>query len=370
MQFSFKQFFFFAGSAFLLIAFLHFARDLMVPVAFSLLFAFILYPVSCFLERWGVGRIVSILLSMLLVVLVASGVIFLFSAMVLKVSDELTDFGSKLMELFSDVIVFANENVPIFIDISKESLIEDGTAWLKESWGGLVSTTFSGTFSLFTGAFLVAIYTFLLLLYRGGIVRAIKSAASKEHRDEVSLMISDIQQVGQSYLFGMMLLILILGTLNSIGLWIIGLEHAFLFGFLAGLLVLIPYAGTLIGGLLPTLYALMTHDSLWMPVAVIALFWLIQTLEGNFLSPKIIGGKLSINALTAIFSLIMGGYLWGIAGMILFLPYAAIVKITFSHIEPLKPLSLLMGDELHESKKGKPGFFKTVKKRWAEVRSK
>lgn len=368
MPFSFKQFAYVGVSVALLFTFLHFGRDLMVPVAFSLLFAFILYPVCGFLERWGIGRIPSILLSMILAFLLVSGGIVLLSAQVVKVSTDLSDFGDKLMGIFTQVIVFANENIPLFSDMSKESLIEDGTSWLEKSWGGLVSTTFNSTFSFFSGTFLVAIYTFLFLLYRGGIMKALQQTVPAERREVVRQLVTDIQKVGQNYLFGMVLLIFILGTANSIGLWIIGIEHPFLFGYLAGLLVIIPYAGTIIGGLLPTLYALMTHDSLWVPAAVVGLFWAVQMLEGNFLSPKIIGGKLSLNALTAIFSLILGGYLWGVAGMILFLPYAAILKITFSHLTPTQPLSMLMGDELYEKPKDQDGFFKTVKKRWSKMR--
>lgn len=369
MTFTFRSFFYFLAGACLLFVVLYYGRELLVPISFALLFAFILYPVCHFLERWGLGRILAILLAMLLVVLLLAGGVVLFSAQIVRMSGELGDFSDKLMEIISQVIVFANENIPVFTNLSRESLLQDGSEWLKSSWQGLASSTFNGTFSFFSGTFLVMIYTFLLLLYRGGIVKALRQSVPAESRERVAQLVTDVQQVGQNYLFGMVLLIAILGTLNSVGLWIIGLDHAFLFGYLAGLLVIIPYAGTLLGGLLPTVYALMTHDSLWMPLAVVGLFWLVQMIEGNFLSPRIIGGKLSVNAFTAIFSLILGGSIWGMAGMVLFLPLAAIAKVTFGYFETLRPIAELMGDSLYEPQQ-RPGFWQTLRTKWQAFRNK
>src|SRR5690606_14260515 len=109
---------------------------------------------------------------------------------------------------------------------------------------------------------------------------------------------------------------------NSAGLWIIGIDNPFLFGFLAAILAIVPYIGTLVGASIPVLYAFMTADSLWVPVSVIILFYVIQLVESNFLSPKIVGSSLNLNALGAILSLLIGAAVWGIAGMILFLPFA------------------------------------------------
>src|SRR5690606_17310314 len=111
-----------------------------------------------------------------------------------------------------------------------------------------------------------------------------------------------------------------LGTINSLGLYIIGIEHAMLFGFFAAFLNIIPYIGTTIGGSLPVLYALLNYDELWRPIAVLIFYQLVQTVEGNFITPKIVGSKVSINPFIAIVVLIIGGFYWGIAGMVLSIP--------------------------------------------------
>jgi predicted PurR-regulated permease PerM len=158
-------------------------------------------------------------------------------------------------------------------------------------------------------------------------------------------MFKSVQKVGQQYLFGMMIIVLILGFVNSIGLLIIGIDNPFLFGFLAAVLALIPYAGTFLGAAIPILYAFINYDSIWMPLTIAIFFWFVQVIESNFLTPKIVGGNLKINALTSILSIIIGASVWGIAGMIIFLPFAAMLKVVCEEYEELKPIALLIGDQ-------------------------
>ncbi|MCF8331048.1 MAG: AI-2E family transporter [Bacteroidales bacterium] len=178
-------------------------------------------------------------------------------------------------------------------------------------------------------------------------------------------MFKSVQQVGQRYLFGMLVIIIILGLVNSIGLWIIGLDNPFLFGFLAAVLALIPYAGTFLGAAIPILYSFITYDSLWMPITIAIYFWFVQFVESNYLTPKIVGGNLKINALTSILSIIIGASVWGIAGMILFLPFAAMLKVVCEEYEELKPIALLIREQNNKPTDGKDNFigrwFKKIK---------
>lgn len=103
----------------------------------------------------------------------------------------------------------------------------------------------------------------------------------------------------------MILLIAIIGFGNSIGLWIIGIDNPFLFGFLAAFLSIVPYVGTAIGAIIPILYAFVSFDSLWPVLAVAILLWLVQLITDNYQSPKIVGGSLRIHALSSILSLII-----------------------------------------------------------------
>ncbi|MFW6226956.1 MAG: AI-2E family transporter, partial [Bacteroidota bacterium] len=144
---------------------------------------------------------------------------------------------------------------------------------------------------------------------------------------------------------------LILGALNGTGLWLIGLDYPFLFGYFAAFLAIIPYIGTFIGGLIPTTYAIIYTDSLWTPLMVVALYSGIQALEGNILTPKIVGSKVSINPLFALIALITGGFMWGIAGMILFIPSLAILKVIFDQVDSLKPYGALLSSDFGNKNK-------------------
>ena len=149
---------------------------------------------------------------------------------------------------------------------------------------------------------------------------------------------------------------MIVGTLNTISLFLLGIEGAIFFGFLAAILLVIPYIGILIGSLLPIVVALATKDSPMYAVGVAASFFAVQMLEGNFITPNIVGSKISINPLAAILGLLMGASLWGIAGMALCLPMIAIIKVIFDSVPDLQPYGFLVGEpasstELMEKKR-------------------
>ena len=99
------------------------------------------------------------------------------------------------------------------------------------------------------------------------------------------------------------------------------------------------------GAAIPILYSLIFYDSIWMPITIAIFFWFVQFIEGNFLTPRIVGGNLKINAIFSILSIIIGTSVWGIAGMILFLLVAAMLKVVCEEYEELKPIALLIGEQ-------------------------
>ncbi|MDX1628361.1 MAG: AI-2E family transporter, partial [Fulvivirga sp.] len=335
------------------ITLLYIGRTVLVPVAFSVLIAFILYPICYWLESKGLSRLWAILWTMLGVVILISGVAIGFSAQIINIVKEFGSFSERLNEILLGVTNFLNEKITIIPEISKDSLINMGVQWFSSNTGGMLTNTLNNTALFITGLTLTVIYTFLILLYRSSFTKAVVSFAEGSNQQELTKMIQQVQKVGQQYLTGMFLLIVILGVLNSLGLFIIGIEYALFFGFLAAFLAIIPYIGTTLGGAIPAIYALMHYDSLWYPLGVIITFWLIQLLEGNFLSPKIVGGNLNLNALAAILALISGGLIWGIPGMVLFLPYTAVFMVICNHFNELKPVGMLLKDEVNTESSGK-----------------
>jgi predicted PurR-regulated permease PerM len=252
-----------------------------------------------------------------------------------------------------------NRNMSFLPEMEEGELFDQIKNWVNKSSGSLVKQTFSSTAAFSTGLLSTVIFTFLILIYRSGLTQAFMAFFEEDKREKAHTMFKSVQQVGQKYLVGMIMLMFILGLANSIGLWIIGIDNPFLFGFLAAVLAIIPYVGTLVGAAIPIIYALVSYDAMWMPVAVALLFWGIQLIESNFLSPQIVGGSLKINAFAAILSIIIGASVWGIAGMILFLPFTAMLKVVCEEYEELKPIALLIGDNNDkENKNGKSGKYR------------
>lgn len=358
MNLSFSKLFFVLAFVFGLFAVLVIARSVLIPLSLALLISFILFPVVKKLEAWGINRLFAAFLSLLMMFLILGGFLTLFSTQVMNFSDQVSDFTEKIMDTLSELIVYINGNVNFIDDLNRQELIDEGKSWLQESSGTLLQSTFSTTSTLFTGVFTTVIFTFLILIYRIGLTKAFVSFGEEENQDRILRMLQKIQQVGKQYLSGMFILILILGFANSIGLLLIGIDNPFLFGFLAAFLSIVPFVGTTIGAVIPVLYAFMTSDTIWVPVAVIIWFWAIQVIESNFLNPKIVGSSLNVNALVAILSLLVGAAVWGVAGMILFLPFAAILKVICEEFDQLKPIAMLIsndisGDEKKEAKTSK-----------------
>lgn len=353
MSLSFQKLFFAIATVIAFFAVLILAKPILVPLGFALLISFILFPLAKKLEIWGINRMFAAFFSMLIMALIIGGGISFFLTQITNLPNVLSDFQDKIMGLLKDIIIYINSHVNLERDLEQDYIIEQLTEWFKNVAFPVAENTFYTTTSFLAGLLATIVYTFLLLIYRTGLTQAFIKFSPIEKRGIAFNMFKKVQKVGQKYLSGMIVLIIILGLANSLGLWIIGVDSPFLFGFLAAAMSIIPYVGTTLGASIPVLYAFMSHDSLWIPFAVAVLFWAIQLIESNFLSPKIVGSSLQINALAAILSLLIGASVWGVAGMILFLPFVAMLKVICEEYEPLKPVALLIGDQNEDEKKEK-----------------
>jgi predicted PurR-regulated permease PerM len=324
------------------------------------LLSFILFPVCVKLEKWGFNRILAAFFSLFIVVGPLAALFYVFSAEIIKMMIDFSDFGHKLTLLSHEVVYFINKHISFLPNMEGDAIIEKGEEIVKESGKKIMADSVNNTATILAGFIMVIVYTFLLLIYRSGLVKIFQKMGGASNRNRIGNMLQDVQKVGQQYLVGMVIIMGILGTLNSLALLLLGVENYLFFGFLAAFLAIIPYVGTTIGAIIPALFAFMTHDSSWVPLGVLVSFWVIQLIENNFLSPKIVGGNLNINALAAIFSLIVGGYMWGIAGMALFLPLTAILKVFCGYFDQLRPFGMLLGNGLYEDKTGSFSKLKRV----------
>lgn len=322
-------------------------RGFLIPLAFAMVIAFLLVPISNGVESFIPARGWAIALTLFLVILPMLGMIGLFGIQLSAVFTDFRDIIDGLMSGVTRLVDWANRSFRLRIHDTEEWLKEGLTGSLDRPFSVLTSSISSSTIVL-GNILLTIIYTFFLLLYRTSFKNFLLGQFGPRLRLQASEVLEEVQDVIQQYLYGLLLVIAILAVLNSLGLFLIGIKYAFFWGFLAACLAIIPYIGTTLGGLLPFLYAVATSDSLMQPVLVVLLYMGIQSLEGNFITPKVVGNSVHINPFAAILALILGGLVWGIPGMILALPLVAILKITLENIETTRPMGLLLSDRLYE----------------------
>jgi predicted PurR-regulated permease PerM len=325
----------------LLVVIMQQAKSILVPILISGLLAILFSPVASWLEARRVGKTWSALISLVTMLALIGGVIFFFYNQALRFSADLAGIEERIGELVVVINNFLAEYidgvVPISVDNIKEVIINQ----LAKN-ANILSQGIMATAETLTLLFIIPIYVFLFIFYRRFIIEFFLKAFPNKHETKVTTAIANIRTVVQKYIKGAFIVILILSVLNFTALSIIGIKHALLFAVFAGFLNVIPYVGPIIGSTLPIAYALLTTDSLWYPIAVFASFYVIQTIEGNFLTPKITGSQVSLNPLMTIIALFVGNFIWGLAGMILFVPGLAILKVIFDEIEGMEAYSFLL----------------------------
>lgn len=326
---------------------LYVLRETIIPLAFSILLAILLHPVCAWLEVRKVPRISAILLSILALFTVIVVLVYVVSMQIGSFAEELPRITEKAEAILDQTLTMGER----YLNISRTQQVSEAKKYLinalSEGRAVLLNTlvTTTGAISTFV---LIPLYIFFFLLYRDFFRMFVHKAIRSVPNEELNLLLKKIYEVIQSYLSGLFLVILIVGVLNSVGLLILGVPHAIFFGFLAGFLILIPYIGILIGSVLPALLSIVTMDSPWYAVGVIGIMSFVQFLEGNFITPHIVGSKVSVNPLAAIIALFLGGQLWGLSGLILALPVTAILKVIMDTVPSLEPYGFLLGEPVHE----------------------
>lgn len=330
----------------LLFVILSYGRFILMPVAFSAFLAMMVTPMVRRFEKWKLNRVFSIVLTILIVISILAGIIFLISTQFVQFSERLPEIVTKLKGMIADIVLYLDETIGISQQ-EQNNYLSQGINNLIDRSGNYLSSVVDVTTNMFTNLFLIPIFVFFMLYYREMYKEFFRVIfRNKGKTNEIDNVLIRVQNVTQEYLVGVLTVMGILAFLNTIGLFIIGMEHAVFFGVFAALLAIIPYIGIIIGSLPPLLFAFLLTDSLLMPVLVIMVFAIVQFLEGNFISPYIVGSKISINPFIAVITLIIGGELWGIAGMILFVPLIGILKVVFDQIQELKPYGYLLGTQI------------------------
>lgn len=331
----------------LIVAVLYYAKTVLIPVAFAVFFAMLFTGLSNKMERHGIRRIFSSLISLLIILVVTCSIGLMVYLQAKKLAEELPEIEEKSQEFMAHAQDYVSQklNVP---ESKQDTLIKKQLQSAGESFGKVLTGFVSGIFGISAAFVLVLIFTFLFLYQREKYETFFIRISRNTDPEEARKLLHQISQVSQKYLTGRALSILIFTVLFTAGFLIIGLKNAFLLAFIAALLTIVPYVGSIVGGLFPFAVALVTEDSMNVAVGALAVIGIIQAIDNYFIEPYVIGGEVNISGFFTILILLIGGIIWGVAGMILFLPMLGVAKIIFDAVPELNAYGYLVGDQQEE----------------------
>ena len=316
-------------------------QEILIPLSFALFLAMLLNPLNNRLLEWKVPKVLSIMLSLLIAIILISGLWYFLATQIMHFTDQLPLLKKKSAELMTRLQGTLTEKLNLSLQ-KQNQYLDEAKAGMKPLIGQTLGTV-AGTMSMI---FLLPVYTFLFLYYKDLILNFLYDIFAEENAQEVSTVLKQAKGAVQSYMFGLLIEALIVATLNTIALLLLGVPYAVLLGVLGAILNVLPFIGGIIAVLLPIIIATITKDGFQTQLLTIIAYLIIQFVDNHFLVPYIVSSKVKINALISIVIVLMGGALWGLSGMFLSIPFIGVLKIVFDRIPELKPWGRLLGDEV------------------------
>jgi len=319
-------------------------RGILIPVFLAGYIAMLMTPACNWMELYKIPRTVSAIIALLTAIAIIVGIIHIVIVQVRSFAMDLEGVDQRLNFYLNRINLFLESNLGIEAGIGGGIERDQIGLWLQTHSAELSDFVLNAIGSL-AGVVLVPVFIFFFLIYRDHLAEFVAKFFDNRKEDMVKSELHSIRQVVLYYILGMFKVMAILAVLNTAALYALGIKHALFFGLFAALLNIIPYLGPFLGAILPFVFSFLTTDSLFTPLAVVAIFTIIQMIESNFLTPKIVGSNVQLNAMITFVGLLVGGAVWGIVGMILIIPIMAILKRTFQLTPSAEPFAHLFGEE-------------------------
>ncbi|MFM9910292.1 MAG: AI-2E family transporter [Chitinophagaceae bacterium] len=316
---------------------LYFGKTLFIPLFFGLLIAIVMYPVCKWFEYHRMGKTLAITFCLLIVTILFLTLFAIFVWQINVFGKDIPGILKSLEGVLPQLLVWLTEKFGTGFDLQR-----NWNEKLSATIGSLMSSTFETTVNTLFILFLTPVYTALFLYHRKSFVRYLKLITPAKYQHQLDIILAQTIHTYFNYIKGMVLVYIIVGILNSIGLFALGVQHAVLFGMLCAIMTIIPYIGIFISALLPISFAWMDTGNVLYPLGVIAIFGFVQYLEANVIFPKVVGTQLNVSTFAMLVAIIAGGIIWGVAGMVLFIPFVAILTIISENIDEWKPINVLL----------------------------
>lgn len=318
------------------------ARTVLVMLVWSLLLALIILPMTKWLEKYIKNRIIAISISILVLMVVIGSVFYLLLSQSFQLVNDLPRLTEQLGTAVDGIRKFADQRLGFPYQEQRSELISRISTLIQESLVAL-SNTFVDAVRTIGMISLIPLFIFLILFYQPRGSRFIKYLYADKDSASVMDLFKSVSGVVEKYLRGMIIDTIVVAILAAIVFYGLGIKYAIFFSVLVAVLNLIPFVGVFIASTVSILFAFITKDSIWYPILVMLLLWGIQLLENNIIKPYIVGREIDLNPFAVILVVFLGGMIWGISGMVLFIPMLGAAKLIFDQTPALKPYGYLLG---------------------------
>jgi predicted PurR-regulated permease PerM len=270
--------------------------------------------------------------------------------------DQIASLARQLPALFDWLQTVALPWLRQTFGIPTDSLnVEDLKQQLMAHWqeaGSIVTRVLGGVTSSglaiitwIANLVLIPVLTFYLLVDWDHMMAKVHDLLPRNVEPVIVRLAKESDEVLGAFLRGQLLIMLILGLIYAIGLWLAGLELAFLIGMTAGLVSFVPYLGVVLGLIMAITAALFQFQELLPLVYVIVVFGIGQILEGMVLTPWLVGDRIGLHPVSVIFAVMAGGVLFGFIGILLALPVAAVIMVLLRFVR-----EQYVGSEMYKQK--------------------
>jgi predicted PurR-regulated permease PerM len=318
----------------LLILFIYNISSILLPFIVAMIFSYILNPSADRLQKLGVSRALatSIIIGLFFTTLIA--IIALLAPLIYNQAIDLTKKIPEYLQLANDRLLptfnsYLNEIAPEAAEKAMASISEFST-YIFNFLGKMMANIWQSgiaVVNILSLLFVTPVVTFYVLRDWGKIIDKIDSLLPPKYAPTIQEQFKEINRTLEGYLRGQIHVCMLLGTYYAIGLSLAGLDFGFVIGMATGILSFIPYVGMLFGFALGVILAIFQFGD-WFHVSIIvAVFLSGQFLEGNFITPKLVGDKVGLHPVWIIFGMLAGAAMFGFIGILLAVPITAIIGV-------------------------------------------
>lgn len=322
---------------------LYFARSFILPVLLAFMFALVLSPVVRAFRRFGIPEAATAVLLVVALGSVVGAAVYTFSDPVSKWVERAPQISWELRhKLGGSVEEFEEAQKKIEEAMERETDPDTQKVVLKQP--GVVSLAAQAAPAVLAGAATTLILLLFLLasgdMFYEKLVRAMPTFKNKRRGIVIA---RGIEREVSRYLFTIALINAALGAVIAIGLYAVGMPNPFLWGIAAALLNFVPYIGAVVGIGIVGIVGILTFPTFWHALPALLIYMICTLVEGQFVTPALVGRRLSINAVAVFLAIAFFGWLWGFIGVFIAVPLLIIIKVFAKHSESLRGLDEFLG---------------------------